>query len=644
MKKRTVSIAFTIISAMVVAVYLPGLSGSFLFDDAPNIVNNPDLRIETLSGSQLRDAALSGHAGALGRPVSMLSFGLNYYISGYNPFAFKLTNVLIHMLSATGLLVLTAALLRTWRQITRVSLTDRQIAYGSIFVAATWALHPLNLSTVLYVVQRMTELSALFSIWAMVFYVRGRALLLENRRGGWSWIIAAFVVFTPLATFSKENGALIPLYALIIESVVFRFQSAREDRRLLLALFAFTVGLPMIAGLGFLSMHPSWLESRYALRDFSLEERLLTEARALWYYIYMTFVPDPRNLSLYHDTWTLSRGFFEPRTTAFAIVGLSAALAGALLWRTRFPIAATGVLLFLSGHLLESSVIPLELVFEHRNYLPMYGLLLVLLQAGLGIRGSRTVEIRRYLAVAVICLLGLTTAVRADYWGDPLRHAVMELSHKPNSARANHQAASMYERVARHMEDGDLREELLEKAEDLYLRASKLDSGFTGGLFSLISLQSRNSGAIDDAVVRKLLDRLKSTPMRSSSVNHLRHLIDCHAQHQCQIEPDTLEAIINATLANQSLTGRARAMTLVAAANYLARAGNTEQSLKLVYQALELDPNNIPLRLNLTDALSAIGEVGLASQQIELATRHDKWNVYANEIEARRAKIQNGSH
>lgn len=91
------------LGAIVAIIYWSGLHGQFFFDDLPNIVVAEGVRLETLSSQSLRDAWVSGGYGPSGRPVAQLSFALNFYFSGLNPFDFKLTNLAIHV--ATGWLI-----------------------------------------------------------------------------------------------------------------------------------------------------------------------------------------------------------------------------------------------------------------------------------------------------------------------------------------------------------------------------------------------------------------------------------------------------------------------------------------------------------------------------------------------------------
>ncbi len=637
---------FALLAAVLVAAaaYWPGLSGQFLFDDLPNIVDNPDLRMERLDLQALRNAMLSGHAGPLGRPVSMLSFALDRYVLGLDPAAFKAVNLAVHLCSGLGLFVLTRLLLGAWRRQNALRVTEDQVYWAGLFVAAAWLVHPFNLSAVLYVVQRMTLLAALFVIWALVLYAHGRSRLIDGGRAGWMWLAGGMAVLTPLAALSKENGALVPLYALLIELLVFRFKGRRADRNWLIALFAATVALPAAAAFAFLVTHPEWLQVRYGIRDFTPLERLLTEARVLWYYVLMSFTPNPGSMGLYHDNWTVSGGLLAPLSTLPSVAGVLALPVAALLLARRYPMAAFGLLFYLAGHSLESTIIPLELVFDHRNYLPLYGLLLLVLQAGLLLDSESAARIRPYLATALVALLAASTAVRADYWGDPLRHALIEVSHNPNSPRANHQAGVAYSTLAFRVDDPDLRAELFTKATEHFRLTTTLDENATPGLFAMIMTASRKGDSVDRETVEELTHRLSTAPMRASSVNNLRALIECRATQRCTVGEEVMNRIITATLQNDTLVGRPRAMAAVASANYLLnQSGNVEDSLRLVYYALSLDPDNTPLRLNLAEVLLSLNQHSLARDQLAAAERRDPWGLYSADIRRLRSKLEDAT-
>jgi hypothetical protein len=169
-------------------------------------------------------------------------------------------------------------------------------------------------------------------------------------------------------------------------------------------------------------------------RGFSGLERLMTEAHVLALYLKLYFVPVPGSMSLFHDTFPVTRQM-DAGTWALA-VGYGVAIVAALMLRTRAPWVALGILWFFGCHLLESTVLPIELVFEHRNYLAILGLTLALF----GALGSllRRVQLQRLalpMLAALVLLLGLNTAVRAADWGDIDRLLASEYQRDPRSPR-----------------------------------------------------------------------------------------------------------------------------------------------------------------------------------------------------------------
>ena len=97
-------IATAAVLLVTIAVYLPGLSGDFLFDDNPHIVRNQLVQIGSLSPADLWQAWSSSHLDFPGsRPLAMLTFGINHAVSGLSPFAFKATNLALHILNGLAL-------------------------------------------------------------------------------------------------------------------------------------------------------------------------------------------------------------------------------------------------------------------------------------------------------------------------------------------------------------------------------------------------------------------------------------------------------------------------------------------------------------------------------------------------------------
>ena len=138
----------------IILIYYPGLHGDYEFDDTVNIRDNPALKIDKLSFSNIYQAAIAGGtAGPLKRPISMATFALNRVTTGVDPYYMKLTNVIIHITNAVLLYFLSTLLLQALVKSTEIRLTQPQIAWIAFAAAFTWAIHPLTItSNLVYVI------------------------------------------------------------------------------------------------------------------------------------------------------------------------------------------------------------------------------------------------------------------------------------------------------------------------------------------------------------------------------------------------------------------------------------------------------------------------------------------------------------
>lgn len=420
-------------------VYAPGLSGGFLLDDMGNLdalgrmggVDSWRTAVEYVLGS---------HTSTGGRPVALASFLLDDVAWPSNPAPFKYTNVLFHLLAMTGVVWLALQLGRA------LGLEERRQYALALLAGAAWGLHPFLVSTVLYVIQRMAILAALFVVFGLGCYVRGRRLLATGDvRAGYAWMTAGIVVFTPLAFLSKPNGGLLPVLALVLDVTLLRHLAAPapEARRFRAWRHVF-VHLPLAAIVGYFVVHwETRVLQEFVGRPFSLTERLLTEARILVDYAGQLLVPRIQTSGLYHDNYPVSTGLLTPPTTLLAILAVIGALAAAITLRRRLPAVSAAVLFFLAGHALESTFVPLELYYEHRNYLPAVLPAFVL---ALGI--IRLFDRRRLAAclagVAVVALFVPLTTGRAALWGDTTQQALTWAQENPGSMRAQQHAAIVY--------------------------------------------------------------------------------------------------------------------------------------------------------------------------------------------------------
>jgi hypothetical protein len=422
-----------------VLIYWVGLHGPFVLDDGNNL--NPIS--EWLRGDNTwRQTLLYNTSGMLGRSLSMATLMLSAWLGGYDPFAFKLGNLLLHLLCGlVGWQVLRCALAR-----------DRHLAgyagLTSALLAILWLIHPLNVSTVLYAVQRMAQVSTLLTLAALWAYLAARTALQngQTRRAA----IGLFVLFPLLllaGLLGKENAAITPALCLVLELAYFRGGTVGSrtpaNKRMLLMFYGVFLVVPTLLMATLLALHPEYLLGGYIGRDFTLTQRLLSEGRALMDYIGAVLLPRGPTMGVFTDDFATSSGLLSPPTTLYALLALAAITSLAIAIRKQAPSVFAGWFFFLVAHAVESSFLPLELYFEHRNYLPAFGLLLA--AGGMAefiTRRLKTEALSRrqlgfFFVGAYALALGFATHGRASVWADEGSLLTQETQHHPGSVRAN---------------------------------------------------------------------------------------------------------------------------------------------------------------------------------------------------------------
>jgi hypothetical protein len=431
--------AALLILATAAWLYWPGIDGPALLDDKSSLgrleqlVEQPDYLSELVAGER---------SGPLGRPLSVWSFALEkIYLGGASPTT-KTINVLLHVFNGAlvmyfCLLLLRAAGIPAYRSL-------------AVIAGAAWLVSPLYISTVLYMVQRMAMLAATLVLLSCIGYLRWRVAL-SRGEWTWSWLLAA-LLFGLAAPFAKENGVLVLPLVICIELFWFGFRGEGGQvigwlKHGTLASLTAMILLPLL----FLVLNPGYFEAQFRSRDFTLWERLLTQSRVVWDYVAQHIWPEVARMGIVHDDVVVSTSLFAPSSTLTALLGWLALIAACAVLSTRawgrrlvFPAA-----FFLVGHSLESTVFPLEMYFEHRNYLPGVGLFLGLAYL-CGLMINRFPEIRgaaiAWLAGGVL-LLSMQTSSQVQVWSSPELLRITQLNAHPESFRANIDAASMLAQV-----------------------------------------------------------------------------------------------------------------------------------------------------------------------------------------------------
>lgn len=409
-------------------IYQQGKTGAFLFDDIPNLAP-----LGSYDSLGLWDNfwlfLLEGRSGPTGRPISLASFYLNTQNWPAHPASFIQTNIFIHLLNG----VLVYWLVFKLSGYLHFPAYKKQLIF-SLFVTAFWLLHPMHITTVLYIIQRMTELSATFTLSGLLFYLYGREQLKDTRSGFLTLFIGVglSLVFSIL---SKENGILLVAYILVIEFFLLRPLKSPIPKNFNYWLIPAVI-LPFMAIIVYLGLRTD--HSAFLTRDFSLTERLLTEPRIIFDYLHQIFIPRMNELTLYHDDYKISKSLFEPWTTLISLIGVLALLMSAFLLRNKQPLIAFAIAWFFAGHLLESTVLPLELYFEHRNYLPMMGIFIAIVYYAIHFFTKYKVLV--VIALGFMLVFNSFVLIQnTKLWGNPTALFISWYQAHPNSIRTQQQ-------------------------------------------------------------------------------------------------------------------------------------------------------------------------------------------------------------
>jgi hypothetical protein len=422
--------------AVTALAFWPGLSGGFLFDDYPNIVQQEKVHAEHITVETMRTAARAFPHGLAGRPLATITFAIDHAFGGLDPWGYKFTGLLVHLVNALLVYLLVGRLLP-------LAGASARAGRGAAFaIALLWAIHPLQVSTVLYVVQRMETLSLSFVLMALLCYLRGRENQISGTRA-WPWLLACLPLVA-LGLLSKETAALFAAYTLALELTVlgFRSSSASVARAWRLA---YITGVALAVLVFLVAVLPQYSPPEvYAVRNFTLAERLLTQLRVLPMYLGWILVPQPASYLFYYDNFPHSQGLLQPVSTLAGGVFLAGLAAAGLALRRKMPLLSLGILWFFAAHLITSNVVPLELVFEHRNYFAILGVLLAIADMYLRLPSDDDSRLRVLIVALVLGGALALTLIRSAGWGNSLMLALELAAKNPDSPRASVDLGEQY--------------------------------------------------------------------------------------------------------------------------------------------------------------------------------------------------------
>lgn len=442
-------IVFTCLLSAILGIYWPGLSGGFMLDDYSSL---PSL-FKTIDSCGFWCGVMSGSTGPTGRPISLLTFAVqaNYWPHAYS---FKLINVFIHLANTALVFFILKLLLKRLYPAS-------PFFYISLFSAVLWAIWPLQVSSVLYAIQRMVLISSFFVLLGVLFYLYCRVRLETIWKGElnkWLFLCFGLSIFGLLAIYSKESGILLLVYICVLEGSIFRIVDRKEmtghsESDIYLKIFrlgglCFPFSLFVIV---ILYKYVGNAEYFYMTREFNLEERLLTQGSVITDYIQSLILPKVSDLGLYHDAYPVSKSLFEPFSTLISWLFIAITICLAWLLRKKYLFLSIAIFWFYAGHILESTILPLELYFEHRNYLPSIFIALALVLGTFKLFATASRLSVRYIFMLIslvyVCMILAITYSQTRLWGNEFEYAIVQAHENPDSVRARTLLVDLYNRL-----------------------------------------------------------------------------------------------------------------------------------------------------------------------------------------------------
>jgi len=594
-------------------LYRPGLVDLWLFDDHP--VLGP--LVDDLGSGTTLEVLISEHgvsrSGPTGRPLSMLSFVVDGWSRGPDLSGWKQTNLALHLLN--GLLVF-------------FLIRGSSTAFGrgldrndglALAVTALWIVHPLLVSTVLYTVQRMTLLATLFQLLGLVSYLHARACFIQRRvTASWSFMVLALLCF-PLGLLSKETGVLLLVFIALFELLMLTGGHADNMRirgwsRAVLGATVAAGGL-IVAGWLLLS---GPLDSGFATRPFTIEERLLTQARVVIEYAVLTLLPSLAGMKFIHDDIGISSGWLDPVETLVSVLVLVALAWSAWRMRRRVPLYSFGIGMFLCGHLLESTFLALDLMYEHRQYLPSIGLLLAVIALVVRLPMPRAGAVG--MAVLLLALFSWMTWQRTVVWSSEDRFFVEMVRINSDSPRAMSMAANRFAERGRM----DLARQVL----------AKIDS--PGGRLNALYYDCIESGALAEGTLLRLPAPRIVTAYEASGLMYLGR---AGLAGQCGFpEQEYLELLARWM---ERPVHASRGGLLIYRGYYLERAGKLDEAVETLRASYRVS-GGAPVALVIAaELLVDGGELARAQQLLNEARGADELtrSDYSRDIEAAEARL-----
>jgi hypothetical protein len=285
---------------------------------------------------------------------------------------------------------------------------------------------------------------------------------------------------------------------------------------------------------------------------------------------------------------------------------------------------------------MESSIFSLELVHEHRNYFPSYGIALIIVYYLFHPRlKSKYFSLRKILIGVFIVTISFQTYVRSMYWNNLAKYIVINAQHHPYSESSIDSLGQLFADIALSSEDEDERLKYVNLARSNFNKAIELSSTSINGLLNLLILNSRLGETTSENMLLILLDRLKNVPISDNISNQISALESrCNKLERCKITPLELRSIYDSILSNPTLINRSKSNILMAYAQHILLTENNEQkALQFVLAAHKADPKDIYIRISTIKLFIKLKQKEKALELLEDTKKVDIWNIHEKKLQ-----------
>ncbi len=610
-------------------IYSNTLNSPFVFDDYPFILQNDKIQLSEMTIEKFIEATI--HAFPPHRNLPKLTFALNYFFSQDNVFGYHLVNIFIHFLIG---IILFSFFQNTLRLADSQTYRFPLNLFISFFATLLFLVHPVATQSVTYICQRMCSMAALFYMLSMLLYVKARMFQCPERHLGAlpyiqtetfpcehkpydcemknkrmaAFFFAGSILSGLAAVASKENAGILPIFILLYE--LYFLQEVRVNwRSKKIIVMSISLLLFFMIVLTYLGNSPvNQILQGYARRDFTLGQRVMTEWRVVVYYLSLLLFAMPGRLNLDHD-YPLSYFLMAPMTTLFSVMALAGLAALVLKLGRKDRLASFCILWFLGNLIIESSIIGIEIIYEHRSYLPF--MMIYLLFVVLIFRMVPNIKLAAGIISGIVIVFSIWTFQRNMDWKDAIIFYQDSVIKTPHKARPLNNLGKAF-----FLADN------IDKAIPYLQKSLEIDPNYDTALYNMgmICLKRKQYQEATDYFYKVI----KTSPrnkyayyfmgMAWLKIGDLEKAGDYFAK-TVYLDPRNLDAHINLGYV-------------------FAEMGHYEKARQHFQTVLEIDPDNVLAYINIGDTFIKEGEINKGIQDYaraleintEFGSAHDALN------------------